>query len=238
MKPRRVEQLLSRYGYCSRKETKYWIKAQRLSLADGTLVHSVSEKVDPLDLRIDQAPIDAPEGLFLMLHKPLGFICAHDAPAPENIYELLPDQWLRRTPQPMTVGRLDKDTSGLLLITDVGTIVHDWTSPRRRKPKVYQVQVDRPLEPSLIAKFSQGDLLLPGETKPCLPAELTIATEYQACLTLYEGRFHQVRRMFQHFGYQVTQLHRTQVGHLQLGDLPPGEYQLLPLAEAEPGQAS
>lgn len=124
------------------------------------------------------------------------------------------------TPQ---CGRLDKDTTGLVLLTDSGTFVHRMTSPKAKVAKVYQVQVDRPLTDDLIDFFATGELLLSGEEKPCQPATLVIESDYNAHITLWEGRYHQVKRMFAHFGYHVTQLHRSQFGEYVLGDLQAGE---------------
>jgi 16S rRNA pseudouridine516 synthase len=229
LKPKRVEQTLSRYGYCSRRESKAWLRQGRVTLADASAVKNSALKIDPLELLIDELPIDHPEGFLLMLNKPLGYVCSHTAPPGENIYELLPELWMARNPQPATVGRLDKETSGLILVTDVGAIVHRWTSPRHHTPKVYEVTVDAPLRKSLIKRFTKGDILLEGEEKPCLPAELEIVEEQKAILTLYEGRYHQVRRMLKHFNYQVLALHRSRIGDFELGDLKPGEFCALPL---------
>ncbi|NJM56826.1 MAG: rRNA pseudouridine synthase [Synechococcales cyanobacterium RU_4_20] len=233
MKPKRVEQTLSRYGYCSRRESKAWLRQGRVTLVDGSVVKNPALKVDPQALLIDEQTIDHPEGLFLMLHKPLGYVCSHTAPPGENIYELLPELWMARNPQPTTVGRLDKETSGLILVTDLGEVVHRWTSPRYRKPKVYEVTVDAPLRSSLIKRFAKGDIVLEGEEKPCLPAELVFVTEHKASLTLYEGRYRQVRRMFKHFNYEVLALHRSRIGDFELGNLQPGAFCVLPLESAD-----
>ncbi len=233
MKPKRIEQILSRYGYCTRRETRAWRRQGRLSLRDGSPIKNVSQKVSPQDLLIDEQPIEHLEGMFLILHKPLGYVCSHTAPVGENIYELLPELWMLRNPHPTTVGRLDKETSGLILVTDIGGIVHRWTSPRHRKPKVYEVTVDAPLRKNLIKRFAKGDILMEGEEKPCLPAELEFVEENKAILTIYEGRYHQVRRMFKHFNYEVVALHRSRIGDFELGDLQPGEFTALPLELAD-----
>ena len=206
-----------------------WLRNRRVTLRDGTPVRKVAEKIDPETLLIDEQPIDFPEGMLLMLHKPLGYVCSHTAPSGENIYELLPEQWMQRNPQPTTVGRLDKETSGLILVTDLGSLVHTWTSPRHRKPKVYEVTVDAPLRKNLLKRFAKGDILMEGEAKPCLPADLEFKSETEARLTIYEGRYHPVRRMFKHFNYEVVALHRSRIGEFELGDLEPGQFRSLPL---------
>jgi 16S rRNA pseudouridine516 synthase len=124
------------------------------------------------------------------------------------------------------VGRLDKDTSGLLLITDRGDLVQRWTSPKSDIDKVYEVTVDKPLSSELVEIFSRGDLMLRGEDKPCLPAKLEIIDELHARLTITEGRYHQVRRMFASQGWHVEKLHRARFGGYELGDLKAGEWAL------------
>ena len=237
MKPRRIDHLLSRYGYCTRKEVPRWLREGRVTTIDGTAVRQAKDKINPLDLRIDAQPIEHPEGYLVLLHKPAGYVCSHTQQEGRRVFDLLPEQWIHRDPAPMSVGRLDKDTTGLLLLTDLGELVHRFTTPRSKTPKVYQVKVDRPLTDHLIEKFATGDLLLEEETKPCQPSTLSIHPNPQeATLTLYEGRYHQVKRMFSHFGYQVTQLHRSQFGDYHLENLPVGEYRVLPTLFTETSQ--
>lgn len=231
MKPRRLDYLLSRYGYCTRKEVPKWLRKGRVTTIAGEVLHQAKDKADPLELLVDGAPIDYPGGYVVMLHKPAGYVCSHCLQDGLRVFDFLPSQWLDRDPQPLSVGRLDKDTTGLLLLTDSGAFVHRMTSPKAKVEKVYHVQVDRPLTVDLIDVFVQGNLLLSGEEKPCQPATLTIESEYEARLSLWEGRYHQVKRMFAHFDYQVTQLHRSKFGAYELGDLPPGEYVTFPLSE-------
>jgi 16S rRNA pseudouridine516 synthase len=134
------------------------------------------------------------------------------------------------------VGRLDKDTSGALLLTDQSALVHRLTAPKHKVPKVYRATVDRDLEPELIARFASGTLLLAGEKEPCAPAELSLVGPREAVLTLTEGRYRQVRRMFAATGANVVTLHRERFGELELGGLAPGQWRELPLDafEAKP----
>ena len=229
MKLKRVDQILSQCGYCSRREAGHWVKRKRVWTVSGEPVLSPSQKIDPTQILVDREPLDHPEGVLIMLNKPTGYVCSHSDQEGLTVFDLLPEQWMLRNPKPMSVGRLDRDTTGLLLITDLGSLVHTWTSPRHQIPKVYEVTVDHPLETSLIPAFAEGNLLLSGDTKPCLPATLQITGEQTAALTITEGRFHQVKRMFSHFGYQVESLHRSQFGTLALGDLNPGQFRDLPL---------
>ena len=137
---------------------------------------------------------------------------------------MLPERWSRRNPPITSVGRLDKETTGLLLITDRGELVQRWTSPRHKVTKRYVVESDHDLDPDLVPLFASGTLRLPDETDPCLPASLVLTGVRSAHLDLVEGRYHQVRRMFASQGFRVTSLHRSQFGGLELGDLPPGQW--------------
>ena len=234
---RRLDQLLASLGYCSRSEARDWIAADAVTIR-GEPARNVSQKADPADVQVDGEPLDHPNGLLLLLHKPLGLVCSHDQREGPNIYSLLPDRWRRRNPQVTSIGRLDKDTSGLLLLTDQSPLVHRLTSPKHKVPKTYRATVDRDLTPDLIPLFASGTLLLEGEEAPCAPATLTILSPREAELTLTEGRYHQVRRMFAAAGATVLTLHRTHFGHLQLDDsLAPGAWRELPLDTFTPARS-
>ncbi len=230
MSARRLDQILSRYGYCSRSEAREWIRAGRVTL-DGAPAKSADEKVPLEKVRVDGEPIELPDGILALLHKPAGFVCSHDASEGPTIYDLLPARWLKRNPPVTTIGRLDKDTTGVLLVTDAGELVQRWTSPKHKVPKIYEVTLDRDLESSLIAVFASGDLLLQGEAKPCRPAKLEIIGPREARLELMEGLYHQVKRMFANQGWHVVKLHRSRFGTYELGDLKPDAWRLLPLPE-------
>lgn len=224
---RRVDQILSNFGYCSRWQARLWINEGRIRVGD-TSVTDFSQKVEPRELLIDGEPIEFPDGLLIALHKPVGYVCSHDSGEGPRVYDLLPPRWRERDPKVVSIGRLDKDTSGLLLLTDQSALVQRWTSPRHHVLKTYIATVDRALSPELVAQFASG-LLLRGEDKPCLPAELRIVAEHQAEVRISEGRYHQVRRMFAACGYQVETLHRSQFGDYVLADLPAGQWRSLPL---------
>lgn len=223
---RRLDQLLSSLGYCSRREAAALVKSGRVKQG-GIVLSKADQKVEPHTITFDDEPLEAPDGLLAILHKPVGYICTHDAGEGPTIYELLPDQWLRRNPAVTSVGRLDKDTSGLLLVTDIGGLVHRFTSPKADVEKVYVAEVDRDLDPQLVDIFAKGDLMLRGEAKPCLPATLEIVSPRTARLTITEGRYHQVRRMFASQGCHVEKLHRERFGEHTLEDLAEGEWRLL-----------
>ena len=223
---RRLDQLLSCLGYCSRREAAAIIKSGRVSV-DGVVARRADDKVDPTLVTLDGEPLEAPDGLLAVLHKPVGYVCTHGEGEGQTIYELLPPRWLNRNPPVTSVGRLDKETSGLLLITDIGPLVHEHTSPKAAVEKVYEAELDRDLDPALVGIFASGQIMLHGELKPCLPAKLEITGSRTARLTLTEGRYHQVRRMFASQGWHVEKLHRARSGEYELGDLKPGEWRMV-----------
>ncbi|MBI5775714.1 MAG: rRNA pseudouridine synthase [Verrucomicrobia bacterium] len=226
--PLRLDHLLSHYGYCSRRESRDWLRAGRVTV-NGAPAKSPSDKADPLAVLVDGAPVECPRGILALLHKPAGCVCSHDSREGPSVYDLLPAQWLRRNPPVTTVGRLDKDTTGVLLITDLGALVQRWTSPKHKEPKIYEVTVDADLRPELIPLFAAGTLVLEDEDKPCLPAKLEILGPRTARLELVEGRYHQVKRMFASQGCTVTRLHRSRFGEFELGGLAPGQWRLVPV---------
>jgi len=226
--PQRLDQMLTRCGYCSRREARGWVRSGRVTVA-GRPADSPAQKVPPGDVLVDGAPLEQPAGLLAMLHKPAGYVCSRDEREGPNIYELLPERWSLRHPPVASIGRLDKDATGLLLITDQGELVHEWTSPKRKVAKVYEVEVDKPLRPELVALFASGTLRLDGEDKPCAPARLELTGPATARLELTEGRFHQVRRMFADQGWLVIRLHRPSFGAYSLGELPSGQWRMLDL---------
>ena len=228
MQPRRLDQILANYGYCSRSEAKVWIRKGRVSV-NGEPVTDTGKKFSPELVRVDGGPVDCPAGVLALLHKPAGCVCSHDDGEGPTIYDLLPKRWIQRNPPVTTVGRLDKDTTGVLLITDIGALVHQWTSPKHKVAKVYDVTVNGTLPAGLVELFAEGTLLLEGEEKPCLPARLEIVSPSEAKLELTEGRYHQVKRMFASQGFEVTRLHRSRFGEFELGGLQEGQWRLLPL---------
>jgi len=225
---RRIDQFLANLGYCSRREARGWVANGRVTVGTKTVDDS-GTKAAAADIRVDGEPLDHPDGLLLLFHKPVGLVCSHDEREGPNVYSVLPPRWRRRNPTITSVGRLDKDTSGLLLLTDQSPLVHRLTSPKHKVPKVYRATVDADLSPDLVAAFASGALLLAGETEPCAPASLTLVGPREAELTLTEGRYHQVRRMFSAVGATVLTLHRARFGHLDLAELPAGQWRELPL---------
>ena len=225
---RRIDQLLANLGYCSRREARGWVEQGHV-MVRGTLADDPGQKAHAADVLVDGEPLDHPDGLLLLLHKPLGLVCSHEAREGPNVYDLLPVRWRQRNPVVTSIGRLDKETSGLLLLTDQTPLVHRLTSPKHKVPKVYVATVDRDLAPDLAEVFAAGTLLLDGEKEPCAPAELRLRGPRVAEVTLTEGRYHQVRRMFAATGSTVLTLHRERFGGLDLGALAPGQWRELPL---------
>ena len=233
----RLDRLLANLGYGSRKEVQQMAKAGWIML-DGAPVNDIGQHVRIVPdlserLRLQGQPIDPPPGVMLMMHKPLGVTCSHKE-AGALVYDLLPLRWRRREPALSTIGRLDKETSGLLLFTDDGDLLHRVISPRKHVAKRYVATLDRPLRGDEAALFASGTLMLENDDKPLLPAELEPLTPTTASLTVHEGRYHQVRRMFAAAGNHVTALHRDRMGGLALpADLAPGAYCVLSADEID-----
>lgn len=231
----RVDRLLSSMGYGSRNEMAQLGKVGRITL-DGVPVVDVSARIAvtvdlPGRMQIDGAALDPVAGMVILMHKPLGMTCSHKEGG-ALVYDLLPKRWRRRDPAISTIGRLDKETSGLLLMTDDGALLHRVISPKRHVKKTYRATLARPLAGDEGALFASGQMMLEGEEKPLAPAELVVVSETEALLTVTEGRYHQVRRMFAAVGNHVDALHRVSLGGLVLPDgLGPGEWRLLGEAE-------
>ncbi|MBW3656571.1 MAG: 16S rRNA pseudouridine(516) synthase [Gemmatimonadetes bacterium] len=168
----KLERYLANLGYGSRREVAMMLAAGRVKRRDGSILRAA----DPFaheDVLIDGRPIDAPPGEVLLLHKPVGYVCS-TSESTRLIYELLPPRFLRRSPVIAPVGRLDRDTSGLLLLTDDGQLNHRITSPRSHLPKTYEAELARDLRGDEAALFASGTLMLDGEAEPLLPAELEV----------------------------------------------------------------
>jgi len=227
----RLDRLLGGLGYGSRRDVQALARNGLVTL-DGTPLRAADERL-PLSSDLAQRlwvrgePIDPLPGLVLMLHKPVGVTCSHKEAGP-IVYSLLPERWRRREPAISTIGRLDKETSGLLLLTDDGELLHRIISPKSQVQKRYLVSLARPLRGDEAEIFASGRLMLDGEDSPLAPAVLTVTSPTTAALTITEGRYHQVRRMFAAVGNHVEALHRDRIGGLvQPGDLPAGAWRLL-----------
>ncbi|MDR3508311.1 MAG: 16S rRNA pseudouridine(516) synthase [Caulobacteraceae bacterium] len=234
----RLDRLLANLGYGSRREVQTLIDLG-VVLLDGAPLDDPGQRLAvtadlSARMTIEGAPLDPPPPLTLILHKPLGVVCSHKE-AGRNVYELLPARWRRRNPVLSTIGRLDVDTTGLLLLTDDGGFLHRVISPKAHVAKRYLATLDRPLQGNEAALFASGELMLEGETAPLRPAVLEPLSATTAHLTIVEGRYHQVRRMFAAVGNHVVGLHRDRIGALDLpADLDPGRHRILKPEEQAP----
>lgn len=225
----KLVKLIANLGYGSRKDVQWMFREGRITDADGEVLYA-DDKVQHADIRIDDEPLDPPSGMVLMMHKPLGATCSRKDVG-RVVYDLLPPRYRVREPALSTVGRLDRETSGLLLFTDDGQLLHRIISPKADVPKVYEATLASDLRGDEVASFASGTLMLESEKTPLLPAELDVLEPRKARLTLHEGRYHQVRRMFAAVGNHVEALHRVSVGELGLGELAAGEWRMLREAE-------
>ncbi|MBJ6979981.1 16S rRNA pseudouridine(516) synthase [Luteimonas sp. MC1895] len=222
---------LANLGYGSRKQVALMFREGRVTDAAGEVLYADDAPAWD-DVRVDGEPLEPPPGLLLMLHKPVGHTCSTKDRG-RVVYDLLPPRFALRSPTLSTVGRLDRDTSGLLLMTDDGQLLHRIISPKAKLPKIYEATLAEPLRGDEAAIFASGTLMLESEKTPLLPAGLEVVSPTQARLTLHEGRYHQVRRMFAAVGHHVVALHRSRVGGLSLDDLPEGEWRLLDDADRD-----
>lgn len=227
----RLDRLLANLGYGSRREVTDLVGRRQVVL-DGAVLKDSGARIAvtadlPARMTVSGQPIDPPAPLTILMHKPLGVVCSHRE-AGRSVYELLPHRWRAREPALSSIGRLDKETSGLLLITDDGPFLHRVISPKSHVAKRYLATLERPLRGDEAAVFAAGTLVLESESEPLASALLEPLGEREALLTITEGRYHQVRRMFAAVGNHVTGLHRDRIGGLALpADMAPGAWRPL-----------
>lgn len=226
----RLDRLLSNLGYGGRKEMTMAIKNEWLDI-DGERVTNPSQHVD-LDwvaagrVTFDGEALDPLAPFTIMLHKPVGYTCAHKD-AGDIVYDLLPARFKNRKPSFSSIGRLDKYSTGQLLFTDNGDLLHRVTSPKTYVPKHYHVTLRDPLSGEEAALFASGDFMLKSEDKPLKPATWIPHDSTSGTMIISEGRYHQIRRMFDKLQNKVITLHRFQTGALPLGDLKEGAWRVL-----------
>jgi 16S rRNA pseudouridine516 synthase len=213
----RLDKLLSNLKYGSRKEVKQMIKAKRVHV-NKAVVTSESLAIDPVhdEILLDEIPVFYDPSLVLMMHKPKGFECSHHPLHHQSVFELLEEKYKRLDLEP--VGRLDQDTTGLLLMTNDGVLLHDIISPKNHVYKRYLVTVDKPLLNPVILT---GDYtLLDNRKRPYQPKNVNIEriSDQTFYVDIHEGKYHQIKAMFAHFGYHVDALKRLQIGSLELDD--------------------
>ena len=219
----RLDRLLTTLAVGSRIQVKTMLRAGRVTV-NGQVVRSADAHVQPGDrLTLDQQPLDARTTRHVLLNKPCGVLTAARDPKQPTVLDLLPPAY--RACGCMPVGRLDKDTTGLLLLTTDGTLAHRLIAPERHVDKVYEAEVEGALEEADIAAFAQG---IPLKDFTALPARLEILGPGRGRVTVREGKYHQVKRMFGARGKPVLRLHRTAFGPLALdAGLAPGKYREL-----------
>lgn len=229
----RLVKLIANLGYGSRKQVMGLFREGRITDAESEVFYS-DDKVPHEAIFIDGEPLDPPVGMVIALHKPVGFTCSTRDPS-RLVYDLLPPRFRLRDPALSTVGRLDRETSGLLLLTDDGKLLHKIISPKSNIAKVYEAHLAQDLCGDEAELFASGTLMLESETTPLAPATLEVLGPRHARLTLTEGRYHQVRRMFAATGNAVTALERITVGGLGLEalGLKAGEWRQLAPDEIE-----
>ena len=221
----KLVKLIANLGYASRKEVTAMFRAGRITDSRGEVLYA-DDILPHSEIHVDGEPLDPPRGMLLLLHKPVGYTCS-TKDSGRVIYDLLPERFRRRDPLLSSVGRLDRDTSGLLLMTDDGLLLHRITTPKSLLPKVYEATLADPLRGDEAEVFGSGTLMLESETTPLAPALIETLGTRRARITLVEGRYHQIRRMFAALGNRVETLHRVSLGGLTLGALEPGQWRAL-----------
>ncbi len=225
----KIVRLLSNLGYGSRRQVVALCREGRVTDCDGEVLYA-DDVIEHARIRVDGEPLDPPSGVLLMLHKPCGYTCSMRDPG-RIVHDLLPARFRQRNPTLSPVGRLDRDTSGLLLITDDGALLHRITSPRSHLPKAYEARLASDLRGDEAAIFASGTLELESDSTPLAPALLEQLDARKVRLTITEGRYHQVRRMFAAVGNHVETLQRVAIGGLQLGDLASGAWRIVDAGE-------
>ncbi|WP_018149880.1 pseudouridine synthase [Leeia oryzae] len=226
MKPVALSRILQSQGFGSRKDCERLIRSGRVT-ANGEPVQQPARAYDPAGLvfTVDDAQHVYHEFVYVMLNKPAGYECSHDPQHHASVFGLLPAHLIARGIQ--CVGRLDQDTTGLLLLTDDGTFNHAMTHPRKHVAKTYLVTVKHPFSDEMRARLLDG-VLLHGEDAIVKALRVERLGDLQLLLTIAEGKYHQVKRMLAAVGNRVEALHREAFGAVNLGDLPEGQWQLMP----------
>ena len=216
----RLDKIVSNQTGYSRKEVKELVRNKRIMVNDVVVCKS-DIKVDPINdlISLDGENINVKKKVYLMLNKPKGYVSATEDKELPTVLELVPIEYSHRDLFP--AGRLDRDTTGLMLITDDGEFAHNILSPKKHVKKTYNVTIDIPMTEEMVSGFKEGVNLIDGE---CKSAGLEITGQYTGVVTLVEGRYHQIKRMFGCFGAKVVELERIGMGNFFLpSDLELGE---------------
>ena len=227
----RLDKFISDTGHASRREAKELVKAGRVRI-DAAIASSVDMKIDPdaATVFIDGEALDYKKYRYIMMNKPNGVVSATEDSQQQTVIDLLPESLRKQDIFP--VGRLDKDTTGLLLLTNDGSFSHSIITPKKHVAKVYRAAVTGILDESDVRAFEEGIVLADGTE--CMPAKLSIERPSVGLATVYEGKYHQVKRMFAARGKHVTALHRLSIGGLSLDPaLKSGQFRELSEEEME-----
>ena len=224
----RLDKFLSNNGFGSRKDVKLLIKKQNVYIND-TLIKQADYSFEPTKdiVKVNDQIVKYKEFYYFLLNKPKGYISATEDYKQNTVLDLLPEySHLDLFP----IGRLDKDTTGTLLITNDGQLAHALLSPKKHVDKVYIATLDKDIPSSIINDFEKGIIL---DNELTLPAKLEILEHNVAKVTLHQGKYHQVKRMFSHFGLEVIELHREKFAFLTVDNIPLGTYRELTLEEEQ-----
>lgn len=219
----RLDRFLAIHGFGSRNASKKIINHQRVKVnGKVTTVNDLSisgtDIIEVDDVRVENIPYAT-----LIMNKPSGYMCSMIDEKYPSVMNLIPDLYKKRV---RMVGRLDQDTTGLLILTDNGVMNSRLANPKYKIEKTYAVRVNHPLKEELIEEFQKGNIDI-GRGDIADSAALVIEDDYHALLTVHEGKYHEVKRLFLHFGYEVMELKRVAFGPLNLGDIEEGSFRLV-----------
>ncbi len=218
----RIDKLLANRNYGSRKDVKSLIKS-KVVYVNNQLVTKTDFKINEGDLiAIDELEWVYNQYEYLVLHKPSGCVSANKDNLHPTVFDYIPEDFVKDF---HIVGRLDVDTEGLIIITNDGKFTHQVISPNNKVGKTYEVHLAKCIEDDYIDKFKDGIII--DDDYQCMSAKLEIVDKQKCLLTIYEGKFHQVKKMFLALDNEVTYLKRLSIGNLQLGTLPVGEYRMM-----------
>lgn len=210
----RIDKIIANQTEYSRKDVKKLVSQKKITV-NGEIITKSDIKVDPEtdEIVVSGQKINVQKHVYLILHKPKGYISATEDRKEKTVLDLVPEKYAHKELFP--AGRLDKDTTGLMIITDDGNFVHNILAPKKHVKKTYEVTLDIPVNEEMVQGFAEGIELNDGKCKFAL---MEITGENTAKVTLTEGRYHQIKRMFGCFGGKVIELHRIKIGDLQIPD--------------------
>ncbi len=225
---KRIDKIISEHTHYTRSEIKKLISRGSV-FANNERVKKPEDKYDEhlVSIKINGNEIDTREHVYLILNKPKGYVSATEDASQSTVIDLVPERYKTRNLFP--AGRLDKDTTGLMLITDDGDFAHNILSPKKHVKKEYEVTLDIPVTEEMVVGFKEGIDLKDGE---CKSAILEITGEYTGNVTIIEGRYHQIKRMFGCYGAKVIELNRICMGNLYL----PKDIKIGEIREATPDE--